>query len=313
MEDTNMITFVDTSAASASVPETETNSSAARDDDIYPEFKHAIVVMYVIVTCLALIGNGCVIYLVLSQRSMRNVTNYFIASLAASDALMALVCIPITFVSNVLTTSWPFAAWMCTFATYLQIVVVFQNAYTFMAISMERYIAIMYPFKRRLTVRQCTLVIALTWFMSFCTPLPTAIVSRLETAPNSTEAHCYEVWPGGDEQRFAYSMTIMVLQYFVPLAVLVYTYIRIVIVVWLKDTPPHGQIGGSYRMPLTQVSGAPASEVWNRAAAAHRESAVGFDARTGSYVDPRKRVSRRIWLVDSPSPLHNPFRLINRR
>jgi hypothetical protein len=92
------------------------------DAEINKTFKLTIVVLYVLVTCAALLGNGCVVYLVLSQRSMRNVTNYFIASLAVSDALMALVCIPITFVSNVLfTSSWPFPAWMCNFATYFQV------------------------------------------------------------------------------------------------------------------------------------------------------------------------------------------------
>lgn len=256
---------------------TNDTDGAAEQPEILPAFRTFIIVLYVLVIALALLGNGCVIYLVLSQRHMRSVTNYFIASLATSDALMALVCIPITFIANVLVDSWPFPAWMCPFATYFQIVIVFQNAYTLMAISLERYIAVMYPFKRRLTMCQCYLVIALTWFMSFGTPLPTAVVSRLvewpTEDPNVTQSRCYENWPS-EEQLFTYSMTIMVLQYFVPLAVLTYTYIRIVIVVWLKDTPPHGQMGGSTRQVLQ-----------------HRESSAAFDARTGTYVDPRKRVS----------------------
>jgi hypothetical protein len=181
---------------------------------------------------------------------------------------------------------------------FLQIVVVFQNAYTFLALSLERYIAIMYPFKRRLTVRQCTLVIALTWFMSFGTPVPTAIVSELDR-----KGFCLEAWPGGDAQRFQYSMTIMVLQYFVPLTVLVYTYTRIVIVVWLKDQPPHGQMGGPvYRPPPIQPATPlqPATTMGGYGGGTgggpnrhllHRESTAGFDDKTGSYVDPRKRVS----------------------
>ncbi|XP_076459979.1 RYamide receptor-like [Babylonia areolata] len=221
--------------------------------DIHPAFENLIIVLYVLVIVVALLGNGCVIYLVLSQRQMRNVTNYFIASLATSDALMALVCIPITFISNVLVDSWPFAAWMCPFATYLQVVVVFQNAFTFVAISLERYVAIMYPFRRRLSRWHCYLIIALTWLMSFGTPLPTAIVSRLHVVgtddPNVTSTFCLEVWPL-EGQRFSYSITIMVLQYFFPLVVLTYTYIRIVIVVWLKDSPPHGRMGGVPTRPV---------------------------------------------------------------
>ncbi|XP_076460752.1 RYamide receptor-like [Babylonia areolata] len=252
--------------------------------DLLPAFKNVIIILYVLVIVVALIGNGSVIYLVLSQRQMRNVTNYFIASLATSDAFMALVCIPITFITNVLVDSWPFPAWMCPFGTYVQIVVVFQNAYTLIAISLERYVAIMYPFKRRLTIRQCCLIIILTWFMSFGTPLPTAVVSKLEEFPtkdvNVSEIRCYEVWPT-EKQLFTYSMTIMVLQYFVPLAVLTYTYLRIVIVVWLKDTPPHGRMGTSSMRPVLQ----------------HQDSVPAMDASTGQCVDPRKRIIKMMMTV----------------
>ena len=269
--------LVEQSVVNDSQLATNDTDGAEEQAIILPAFRTFIIVLYVLVIVLALLGNGCVIYLVLSQRQMRSVTNYFIASLATSDALMALVCIPITFIANVLVDSWPFPAWMCPFATYFQIVIVFQNAYTLMAISLERYIAVMYPFKQRLTMCQCYLIIALTWFMSFGTPIPTAVVSRLmewpTEDPNVTQSRCYENWPS-EEQLFTYSMTIMVLQYFVPLAVLTYTYIRIVIVVWLKDTPPHGQMGGS-----------------TRSAQQRRGSSAAFDVRTGTYVDPRKRVS----------------------
>lgn len=230
-----------------------------------------IIFLYSIVCLVAIVGNACVIYLVVSRRRMRNVTNYFIASLAVSDTLMAIVCIPVTFVANVLLDYWPFPAMFCPLVTYLQAVVVFQNAYVMLAISMERYIAIMYPFRRRLTTFQGFLVIAFCWFLSFGTPLPTAIVSQLETFNvNESKSRCLEIWPSVS-QRFTYTVTIMVLQYFVPLMVLIYTYARIVHVVWLKEVPPHGPFG-----PTVLV---------------HRESTAGVDMETGRLVDPRKKVS----------------------
>nr|KAG5713348.1 hypothetical protein BaRGS_024896 [Batillaria attramentaria] len=241
------------------------------------DIKGLIIFMYTVVCLVGIVGNGCVIYLVLSRRQMRSVTNYFIASLATSDMLMAIVCIPVTFIANVVLDYWPFPAAMCPLVTYLQVVIVFQNAYTLLAISLERYIAIMYPFKRRLTTCQCFLVIGLCWFLALATPLPTAITSRLEEFPgeeeNETLSACYEQWPT-ENQRFTYSMTIMVLQYFVPLVVLTYTYARIVHVVWLKDAPPHG--------PLRPFA---------RPVMMRQESARRMDSKTGKYTDPRKKVS----------------------
>ena len=103
------------------LPQNQTNDIVLASDETSLFYKCIVVVMYVMAILVALLGNGCVIYVVLSIRQMRNVTNYFIASLATSDALMAFVCIPVTFISNVLTSSWPFPSWMCPFVTYFQV------------------------------------------------------------------------------------------------------------------------------------------------------------------------------------------------
>ncbi|ESO84795.1 hypothetical protein LOTGIDRAFT_53969, partial [Lottia gigantea] len=198
-----------------------------------------MIFLYSIICLVAIIGNGCVCFLVFSKRHMRTVTNFFIASLALSDMLMAIVCIPFTFVANLLV-EWPYGYAFCPVLTYIQAVVVFLSAYTMLAISLERYVAIIYPFLPRLSKRKSILVICLCWILSWLTPLPTVITSRvvhyLDPMDNTTSEYCSEVWPTNN-QRFSYSITIMILQYFIPLVVLIYTYSRIVHIVWLKDVP----------------------------------------------------------------------------
>lgn len=256
---------------------------------LFKEIKPFIIFMYTVVCLMAVVGNSCVIYLVASHRRMRHVTNFFIASLAVSDALMAVVCIPMTFWANVLLDYWPFPAILCPLVTYFQAVIVFQNAYTMLAMSIERYVAIMHPFLQRLTTKQCFLLIGGCWLLAFGTPVPTAIVSRLVPSnlslveDNETRSNCYEVWES-EQQRFTYSMTIMVLQYFVPLAALIYTYSRIVHVVWLKDVSHHGSVGGSF---VGDYGGGGSC----RPVLPHRESAPGMELRSGGFVDPRKKVS----------------------
>ncbi|XP_041364282.1 RYamide receptor-like [Gigantopelta aegis] len=225
-----------------------------------------IICLYSLICVTAIVGNGMVCYLVLGFRRMRTVTNLFIASLATSDILMAVICIPFTFVANVLLDHWPFGRSLCPVMTYVQVVVVFQNAYTLLAISFERYFAIIYPFHPRLPKRKAVWIIAICWALSFMTPLPTAITSTLVELPtddvskNKTVPVCLEVW-SSESQRFTYTLTIMILQYFVPLVVLVYTYLRIVHVVWLKNAAPHvkqdqdaeGSGGGGKRVSLCWV------------------------------------------------------------
>ncbi|KAK6170380.1 hypothetical protein SNE40_018789 [Patella caerulea] len=196
-----------------------------------------MIFLYGIICFVAIVGNGCVCYLVFSKRHMRTVTNFFIASLAISDMLMAIVCIPFTFVASLLG-HWPYGHAFCPALTYIQAVVVFLSAYTMLAISIERYMAINHPFLRRLSKKKSVWVIFLCWILSFLTPLPTAITSRVipytDAEDNSTTLYCSEDWSANSD-RFSYTLTIMVLQYFIPLLVLIYTYSRIVHIVWLKD------------------------------------------------------------------------------
>ncbi|GIY70811.1 RYamide receptor [Caerostris extrusa] len=69
---------------------------------------------------------------------------------------------------------------MCIVVSYAQAVSVFISAYTLVAISFDRYIAILYPLRPRMTKLQAKLIIVLVWFVALLTPLPTAIMSKLE-------------------------------------------------------------------------------------------------------------------------------------
>ncbi|CAG2115350.1 unnamed protein product, partial [Medioppia subpectinata] len=74
------------------------------------------------------------------------------------------------------------------------------------------------------------------WFVSLVTPLPTAILSKLKRQLNSTHFTCNEDWDDIDK-RYYYSVALMLLQYAFPLSVLIYTYMRIAVVVFAKRTP----------------------------------------------------------------------------
>lgn len=116
-------------------------------------FKTLVYVLYIAIFVFAFIGNGIVCYIVQSTPRMRTVTNYFIANLAIGDILMSVFCIPFSFVSIFILSYWPFGATLCHLVNYSQAVSVLVSAYTLVAISVDRYIAIMWPLKPRITKR----------------------------------------------------------------------------------------------------------------------------------------------------------------
>ncbi|GFU37114.1 RYamide receptor [Nephila pilipes] len=214
-------------------------------------------IMYIVISVAAIGGNVIVCYIVFAYQRMRSVTNFFIVNLAVGDILMASLCIPFGFVSNLLLQYWPFGAVMCVVVSYAQAVSVFISAYTLVAISFDRYIAILYPLRPRMTKLQAKLIIILVWIVALLTPLPTAIMSKLAQPQDWIEMNltdrytCMEAWDS-NTQRYHYSMALMILQYFFPLAVLIYTYSRIAIVVWGKRTPGEAQDARDQRMAASK-------------------------------------------------------------
>ncbi|ESO89275.1 hypothetical protein LOTGIDRAFT_105957 [Lottia gigantea] len=197
--------------------------------------------MYSLLIAVAVGGNLAVCYIILSSRKMRGmITNLFLLNLAFSDVVKAVICNPFTFVANLILMYWPFGAFMCPLVTYIQVVAVFFSAFTLVVMSLDRYVAVMYPLKPKLTKKQARYLIVLVWILAFIVPVPTAIMSKISfsnlTYHPSAKGQCLEVWDP-PSRKYIYSIVVMLLQYFLPLLVLVYTNCRIGYVVWIKKTP----------------------------------------------------------------------------
>ncbi|CAL4260125.1 unnamed protein product, partial [Meganyctiphanes norvegica] len=137
-----------------------------------PVFKLVVYVLYTLILAFAMVGNTLIIYVVCSNVKMRTVTNYFITMAAAGDLFMALFCVPFTFFSSLILQYWPFGVHLCITVNYFQAVSVFVSAYTLVAISFDRYRAIVSPLRPRMTKLHAKLIILVIWVLSLLTTLP---------------------------------------------------------------------------------------------------------------------------------------------
>ncbi|XP_076243026.1 RYamide receptor [Calliopsis andreniformis] len=203
-------------------------------------FQAIIYFFYITIFVVALTGNGLVCYVVLSSPRMKTVTNFFIMNLALGDILVTLFCVPPTFISILILQYWPFGQELCPTVLYLQAVSVLVSAYTLVAISIDRYIAIMWPLRPRFSKRQAQLLILAVWILAMVISFPIAVVSNL-VQPSLKHKKCNkyicdEVWPS-ENRKYSYSIALLVLQYVIPIMVLVFTYTSIAIMVWGKRPP----------------------------------------------------------------------------
>lgn len=85
-------------------------------------------------------------------------------------------------------------------------------------------------------------IIVAVWLAGVFTALPILVLSELVQPPKNewyrkdSRYICTEVWSERDQQS-QYTTVLLLLQYCFPLAVLVFTYGRIVVEIWGKKTP----------------------------------------------------------------------------
>ena len=118
---------------------------------------------------------------------------------------------------------------------------------TLVGLCVDRFRAVVFPLRPRVTARQVLTAIAVIWLLALSIPLPVAIFSRVDVESGL----CMESWPN-DVWKLVYSASLMALQYFVPLLVLTVCYSTICYVIWIKKTPGEAENARDTRRALSK-------------------------------------------------------------
>lgn len=97
----------------------------------------AIASVYGIISVLGLIGNITLIKTFCSAKSIRNVPNLFMSSLALGDLLLLVTCAPVD-ASRYLTEEWLFGRVGCKVIPFIQLTSVGVSVFTLTALSADR-------------------------------------------------------------------------------------------------------------------------------------------------------------------------------
>ncbi|XP_066506980.1 neuropeptide FF receptor 1 like 3 [Hoplias malabaricus] len=209
----------------------------------FPYYQHTLpmaavfILAYLFIFLLCMIGNGVVCLIVLRNRRMWTVTNTFILNLSISDLLVGIFCIPTTLVDN-LITGWPFSNVICKLSGLVQGMSVCASVFTLVAIAVDRFRCIVYPFKPKLTLCVAKATIGLIWLLALFIMFPSALMLTVEQEKGHFMVHendynltyplysCYEGWPQ-PRMRKVYTTILFAHIYLVPLILIVLMYGRI--------------------------------------------------------------------------------------
>ncbi|XP_006138242.2 cholecystokinin receptor type A isoform X2 [Pelodiscus sinensis] len=185
------------------------------------------ILLYSLIFLLSVLGNTLVITVLIRNKRMRTVTNIFLLSLAVSDLMLCLFCMPFTLIPNLLK-DFIFGIAVCKTATYFMGVSVSVSTFNLVAISLERYSAICKPLQSRVwqTKSHALKVIAATWCVSFTIMSPYPIYSKLvpfTKQNNSTANMCRFLWPSNVTQQSWYIFLLLIL-FLIPGIVMMIAY-----------------------------------------------------------------------------------------
>eukprot|EP00794_Sanderia_malayensis_P004682 gene4682-5297_t len=190
-------------------------------------------IFYIVVMFLALGGNTLVLLAVYKYKFMRNVVNLFLANLACSDFLFALVSVFDT--TAYMLSGWYAGEASCKIQSYLIEVFYTCSILTLVAVSCERYLAICRPHLKSRSRSVTVKIIAFLWLASagFCAILLYAY--RINTVIKSVPICDNLNWSYTDRKVFYTIHSFFV--YFLPLTVMILAHHRISLVIASHRVP----------------------------------------------------------------------------
>ncbi|XP_041364327.1 neuropeptide SIFamide receptor-like [Gigantopelta aegis] len=235
--------------------------NASVDDAYYSLIKqpvYMVVVLglaYGIIFVLALLGNICVMVIIYKDKRFHTATYVFLVNLAISDLLVAFCCLPVTLMTNLynensclgkcfgapyklMRLSWRFGAFMCKAVPYLQGISVCASVNTLAAIAIDRFIAICFVLRLKMTMRIARMIIVVIWCVALTIMIPWALYYNQVEYRTSIQVLyvCYQTWPTTGQDR-DFFVAVFLLCYAIPLVFIVLCYVMIGLRVWNRDAP----------------------------------------------------------------------------
>ncbi|XP_014670045.1 PREDICTED: substance-P receptor-like [Priapulus caudatus] len=177
-------------------------------------------------------GNLLVIVVILAHQKMRTTTNFFLANLAFADMCVGIFCVYPNLYTR-LWKHWPLGTFMCRLYNFVMGTSYTASVLILVVIAIERYLAILMPFKCRqlLTQRRLVVTIVVIWVLAMSNNAWKFALSRVIVI--GADFHLCSL---NHEFIWYYDVANIVLWYVTPLCVITFIYVRICLTLWRSAT-----------------------------------------------------------------------------
>lgn len=208
-----------------------TSDQNPQDFDILKEksWQIAVIALYSIVIFIGFVENLIILCVLLKNKHLHTPTNIFIMGLAISDIMMCSFNLPFQ-LHYQLTETWAFGRALCRVIMPTYAVPVFVSSMSILMIAIDRYILIVHPFRKRMSKYTAIAMVVSTACFTIILSVPLIVHVKYEVidipAIRIYKELCIEIWPDR-KLRQVYTVTTVVVQFFIPLIVTSFLYMGI--------------------------------------------------------------------------------------
>lgn len=170
---------------------------------------------YSIIWLLGTFGNAVVCLAIVKRKRLQNSCNMFTFNLAFHDLILVAVYVPTQMIAMENCHHWTLGNVMCHLVYIILPLSLSVSVGTLLAITADRYRAIVFPIKAKLSRKPVFIVIGVIWMVSALTVLPLVFVISL-VSPQRGVYYCVEEWPS-DTILGVYWLAMFFIQYLLPL------------------------------------------------------------------------------------------------
>ncbi|XP_022795911.1 RYamide receptor-like [Stylophora pistillata] len=206
-----------------------------------------LTVLYAIAMLVAFAGNGFLIYIVWKKPEVRSLTSFMFVNMAIADLLVTLVVMPWSITQLCADGLWMipgiFGKITCKFIVYTGFVTITASILCLTFMSVDRYYAIVHPFRRHLWFRKPKLTVPFIWILSLASM---SIFPVVQTVEDHNSECMLSVYVLGDPYRALRGiyLFLVVVNYLIPLSVISVIYTITARRLWFHVAPGVEHLAG---------------------------------------------------------------------
>lgn len=220
-------------------PDGYTESVLMGLEEKQPVYRVAIqATVLVIIWICSIPGNLLVCLVIYRSRRVQSTTNYFVISLAISDLLLTLFCVPFVG-SRIIANRWVLGPIMCRLVRFAQTTAPTTVVFVLVSISIDRFYTIIYPLSFKITRGTAKHLIVCCWVLAFVVCIFSIyFFETAEVNENPDHLVCQTFVSNNYLAGILYGSVIVAVTFIVPTLFIIIMYARIFRYVWTAGNGP---------------------------------------------------------------------------